>query len=102
MDYHADVLAIDPDRVNLCALRHCFHHAGVEARLARSAADAEKSARERTPGVALVSLALGKDEAVGLIRAFRREYATSRLPILVLAEEGQESLVAETLQVGAS
>jgi DNA-binding response OmpR family regulator len=74
----------------------------VEARLARSADDAEKSARERTPGVALVSLALGKNEAVGLIRSFRREYATSRLPILVLAEEGQEPLVAETLQAGAS
>ncbi|HEU4339472.1 MAG TPA: response regulator transcription factor [Planctomycetota bacterium] len=100
--HHADVLAVDPDRVNLCALRHCFHHAGVEARLARSADDARRDARERTPGVALVSLALGKDDAIGLIRGFRREYATSRLPILVLAEEGQEELIGEALQSGAS
>jgi DNA-binding response OmpR family regulator len=102
MHHRADVLAVDPDRVNLCALRHCFHHAGVEARLARSAEEARRTSLERTPGVALVSLALGADEAVGLIRAFRREYATSRLPILVMAEEGQEALVGETLQAGAS
>jgi DNA-binding response OmpR family regulator len=102
MEHHADVLAVDPDRVNLCAIRHCFHHAGVDARLARTAGDAKRSAGERTPGVMLVSLALGRDEAVGLVRAFRREYATSRLPILVLAEEGQEPQVAEALQAGAS
>jgi two-component system alkaline phosphatase synthesis response regulator PhoP len=99
---HADVLAVDPDRVNLCAIRHCFHHAGVDARLARTAAEARKSARDRAPGVALISLALGGPAAVELIRAFRREYATSRLPILVMAEEGQESVVGEALQAGAS
>ncbi len=102
MEHHADVLAVDSDRVNLCAIRHCFHHVGVEARLARSAADARRSACERTPGVALISLALGREDAIGLIRSFRREYATSRLPILVMAEEGQEPLVSEALQAGAS
>src|SRR5262245_40042769 len=102
MEHHADVLAVDPDRVNLCAIRHCFHHAGLDARLARTAADAKKCAREWTPGVALVSLALGGDDALKLIRDFRREFATSRLPILVLAEEGQEALVAQALQAGAS
>ena len=102
MEHHADVLAVDPDRVNLCALRHGFHHAGVETRLARTADDAKNFAREHAPGVALVSLALGGTEALGLIRAFRRDFATSRLPILVLAEEGQERLVGEALQAGAS
>lgn len=102
MEHHADVLAVDPDRVNLCAIRHCFHHAGVDARLARSVAEAKRSAGERTPGVTLISLALGRAEAVGLVRSFRREYATSRLPILVLAEEGQEAQVGEALQAGAS
>jgi len=102
MGHHADVLAVDPDRVNLCALRHCFHHAGVEVRLARSAADAKAGARARAPGVALISLALGREESIDLIRSFRRDYATSRLPILVLAEEGQEPLINEALQVGAS
>jgi DNA-binding response OmpR family regulator len=74
----------------------------VETRLARTADDAKRSARDRAPGVALVSLALGAAEALDLVRAFRREYATARLPILVLAEEGQERLVGEALQAGAS
>ena len=102
MGHHADVLAVDPDRVNLCALRHCFHHAGVDVRLARTAAEARLGARESAPGVALVSLALGRGDAIELIRSFRRDYATSRLPILVLAEEGQEPLINEALQAGAS
>lgn len=102
MEYHADVLAVDPDRVNLCAIRHSFHHAGVEARLARGVSDAKRLARERAPGVVLVSVALGRNEAIGLVRALRRDYATARLPILVLAEEGQEEIVGEALQAGAS
>ena len=102
MEHHADVLAVDPDRVNLCAIRHCFHHAGIDARLARSAAEAKKAARDHAPRVALVSLALGGSSAVELVRAFRREYATARLPILVLAEEGQEREIADALQAGAS
>jgi len=99
---HATVLAVDPDRVNLCAIRHCFHHAGVEAVLARSAGEAGSRVLERAPGVALVSLGLGAEESLGLVRRFRREYATSRLPILLLAEEGQESLIARALEAGAS
>jgi two-component system, OmpR family, alkaline phosphatase synthesis response regulator PhoP len=99
---HATVLAVDSDRVNLCAIRHCFHHAGVEAVLARSAGEAARRVLERAPGVALVSLGLGAEESLGLVRRFRREYATSRLPILLLAEEGQESLVARALEAGAS
>lgn len=99
---HAAVLAVDPDRVNLCALRHTFHHAGLDAALARTAEEAARRVRELTPGAALISLSVGRAEALALVGRFRRDFATSRLPILLLAEEGQEPLVAEALNAGAS
>src|SRR5258705_10763001 len=84
---HATVLAVDPDRVNLCAIRHCFHHAGVEAVLARSAGGAARRVVERAPGGALVRLGLGAEEAPGLVRSSRPEYGPSPLPIPPLPAE---------------
>ncbi|MBI4564015.1 MAG: response regulator transcription factor [Planctomycetes bacterium] len=98
---HVTVLAVDPDRVNLSALRLSFYRRGWDVDLALTADQALAKSRSRGPRLAIINLSLGSDEALRLIRAWREDFATSRIPILLLAVSGQERRVVEALDRGA-
>ncbi len=98
---HHSVLVVEPSRSVLASLLVRLQVRGLRPVGARTPAEAAARTRESAPSAAVLALGLPGDGAVEVLRRFRAEFATSRIPVLLRAERGQERLVAEGLEAGA-
>ena len=98
------LLVVDDEPHIGLLLRLKLESRGYELRLARSlfearaalAADAER------PDAVLLDLHLPDGSGVELLRELRSRPATATLPVMVLTAEGEERVLAEARQLGAT
>jgi two-component system response regulator RegA len=93
------LLIVEDDDVLRERLGRAFTRRGLEVREARTAADAEASARADPPELALVDLRIGNDSGLRLIPALRALDPGTR--IVVLTGYGSVATAVQALRLGA-
>lgn len=95
------ILAIERDPSVLDFIRLAVSSLGAELVAAGEPGDAIARAHARLPRAIVVSLELD-GFALSLVRRFRSDLTTSRVPIILLASPGMEMEIAAGLEEGAS
>jgi DNA-binding response OmpR family regulator len=98
----ARVLLAEDDRFLRKAAETALKRQGFTVLAAVDGEEALRMARAEAPDVVLLDLIMPKLQGFEVLRALKADPATTRIPVIILSNLGQESDVKQALEAGAA
>ena len=95
------VLLAEDDRFLRRAASARLRQQGFTVLTAEDGAEALRMAREEQPDLILLDLIMPKMQGFEVLKALKQDGATSRIPVIVLSNLGQERDVQQAMEQGA-
>ena len=101
-DRRPAVLLVDDDALIRRLIKTTLRGAAVRVIEAENALDALKAARDERPLLALVDVALGKEDGVRLCQSLKTSEATRTIPVVMLSGHDDPTTRARARRAGAA
>jgi two-component system NtrC family sensor kinase len=98
----ATVLVVDEDAEARTQLQQIFAEAGYSSVPAADSAAALRLLKQQSCDLVVIDLALGDVNGLDLCRLLRAQAETAKLPVIILAENGNDDRKSEAFAAGAS